>query len=267
MIKKFLKYKYFFFIVMFLCAFLFLQRQSSYHQYFYKVSFKTSYLIKSKIFEIKKFLKLKDENKNLLEENSKLKEENLNLKINLKYKNIFHDYSLTYSNVVWSSDNFFHNFLLLDKGEKDGISKGMAVISEKSIVGVVIDTSENFSFVCSIFNSNLWISAKIKNKNFVGSVHWNDLKEKKILNLCFISKLLNVEEGDIVETSGYSDSFPPGLYIGEISSIKKINKPFYEIEIKVNEDFSSINHVYLVKYKKQEEKEKILKKNNILNVN
>lgn len=57
--------------------------------------------------------------------------------------------------------------ITLDKGGKHNIAPGMGVITNKGIVGIVTDTSSNYSLVMSVLHSNTNISARLKRCGFL----------------------------------------------------------------------------------------------------
>ena len=121
------------------------------------------------------------------------------------------------------------------------------VFSEKTIIGRVLETSENFSVVISILNSSVWFPAEIKGKGIICSVNWSkELNYAEVL-IKGLPNHLTIEPGDKVVTSGYSDVFPKGLEIGTVRQINISKGGIKEFVVKLGEDPCSVKHVYVVK--------------------
>lgn len=203
-----------------------------------------------------KMEKLKEENANLLKYH--FNSVNTNVKLNEADSNniqFINQYNVVNANVINNSVSRKNNYITLDKGGRDGINPGMAAISLQGIVGIVIDTTANFSSVMSILHSNSKISAKLKRSGYFGSLVWRDF-DSRILTLEDIQKYADVLVGDTVVTSGFSIVFPEGLPIGKVSLVGVDPGAFtYTIKVNLFESISSIGSVYLVDNKKKTEKQ------------
>ena len=144
-------------------------------------------------------------------------------------------------NIIGSNNNF-----TIDIGGKDGVKPHMGVISAHGIVGIVVDTSRYFSKVMTILHSQARIDARLRSNKFHGSLVW-DGDETDYLMLKAIPKHVRVELGDTVETSGYTDLFPPDILIGKVDSLKPIaGESTRFIRVKLFEDIARSQYVYVV---------------------
>lgn len=156
-------------------------------------------------------------------------------------------YSYIVARVINNTTQRTANYLTLDKGADDGITKDMAVIYPNGIVGIVTEVSRNFSSVMSLLHPKARISAKLKKNNYVGTVVWEGGRIN-IASLLDIPTHVKIEKGDTVVTSGYSLLFPEGIIIGTIDTFNvKHGKDFYHINIKLTTDFHNISYVYVVR--------------------
>lgn len=110
--------------------------------------------------------------------------------------------------------------ILINKGAKDGLKKGMVVIIEDMVVGKVATVSERMSRV-SLITQSTGTTAKTLDTNALGVI------QKQGDTLVFGNVVLSekISPGDIVITVGEQDEsglgYPPGLIIGKIISIDK----------------------------------------------
>lgn len=138
------------------------------------------------------------------------------------------------------------NYITINKGSADGIQKEYGVISLQGTVGVVVAVSKHYSLVVSILNARFGISAKIKQSNQFGSVHWNK-NDYRFANLMEIPNHINISKGDTIVSSGFSAIFPPNINIGTIDKFNtNQSNNFYEIEIKLSTDFKSLYYVFVI---------------------
>ena len=159
--------------------------------------------------------------------------------------------------VVNNSVTLQNNYITIHRGERQGVRKDMGVISPQGIVGMVVNTSENFSVVMTMLNRQSSVSAKIKKTGEIGKVQW-DGRSPDYVTMINIPKSVPVVKGDSVVTSGYSLSFPPGIMIGVVSEIiddKSSN--FYTLTLKPSTNFYSVEYVTVVDNLQKDEQKRL----------
>jgi rod shape-determining protein MreC len=163
-----------------------------------------------------------------------------------KGKNKRRMYDITSAHIVFNTINKTNNYIIIDKGKRNGIAADMAVLSPNGVVGVVSDVSSNFSTVISLLNPNSRVSAKVMPINQIGTVMWLD-NDPAVAQLTAIPQHLMVSVGDSVVTSGYSDVYPQDILIGTVIEIfDNPNNTFLTIKIKLATDFRNLNNVYII---------------------
>ena len=194
-------------------------------------------------YNLKSYLQLRELNEKLMEENILLKKEKLNKKLDSKYDN---NYDLILAKVIKNSTKLTRNNLIINKGKKNGIKRDMGVISKDGIVGIINETSKNYSSVISIVNKDLKINAKHNKSNAYGSLEWNQ-KDPTVVELNDISIDNEIFIGDTISTGGMSFYFPNNIPIGEINSIKiSENNGFYSLKVKLFQKMNNISYVYVI---------------------
>ena len=201
------------------------------------------------IVEIKNFKKeneeLKLKNQQLLAEIALLKElkkENEILREALKI-GLEKDFKLELAEVI--GKDISEDFILINKGSKDGISKDLPVITQQKVLfGKIEEVYENFSKVMLISNKESVFDAKIHEKEIYGVV-----KGKGNLKIFFdlILSDAEIETGDILVTSALEGIFPKGLLVGEIKKERKSDiKPFQQAEVDPFFDISQIENLFII---------------------
>lgn len=201
---------------------------------------------------------LEDENKRLIEENIHLRKQLENIKSTANQSTLDSTllpsgYNFRSARIINNTYSKSKNYLTLKKGKKDSIKIDMGVISSKGIIGIVNATSENFSTVQSILNTNSQINARLKESNHFGTLKW-DTKDPNRVQLIDIPRLAPVTVGDTIITGGKSTIFPEGILIGTIEKFSLDQAAnYYNLQIKLFNDMTSLKHVYIIENTNKEE--------------
>ncbi|MBC7616899.1 MAG: rod shape-determining protein MreC [Pedobacter sp.] len=205
---------------------------------------------------LKRYLNLGQVNDSLALENAKLKTDLINLtnidstksiKINDSINN--QQYTLLSAKVIKNSVNQRNNFITINKGSNDGISRDMAVISpDKGVIGFVLDVSPSFSTIRSLLNKETLISVIIKKNGAFGSLVWGDGNFN--LRKAYVKEIPNhykINLRDTIVTSG-AGGFPKGIVVGRVSKTKiTTGDNFMTLEIDLFNDFGTLQYVYIIK--------------------
>lgn len=146
--------------------------------------------------------------------------------------------------VVGRDPSSWFKSLTLNKGERDGVLKGMAVIAPEGVVGQVIKTASSYSVVLLATDYNSAIDCMIQRTRAKAIVEGGGE------NRCHLKYLLRSEDvvvGDRVVTSGLSGNFPKGLMIGEIRDVdRKGHGIFQYAELTPSVDFTKLEEVFII---------------------
>jgi rod shape-determining protein MreC len=166
-------------------------------------------------------------------------------------------YEFISAKVVNNHVDFFKNFITIDKGKDAGIEPGMAVISPQGVVGKVKIVSSHYSVVTSILHIDVMVSAILKRTEHFGTIQW-DGRNPDIVEFKYIPPHAAPVKGDTVITSGYNAIFPEGVMIGVIDDVKLNNAAlFYDLKVKLSQDFRKLSFVNVVKNHRQEEQDSV----------
>ncbi|HEX8516485.1 MAG TPA: rod shape-determining protein MreC [Bacteroidia bacterium] len=261
---------YFFFVFLMLetyCIYLVVQHNYYQHASFINSSNNLSAGILKTSQGVEDYFYLKNVNEMLAKENAELRSRLLE-----SYSMVVNDwrtvgdtvlrqkYTYTSAKVVNNSTNRRNNFLTLDKGSKQGVSKDMAVITNAGIVGQVKDVSENFCTVKSMLHSQSIVSAKIKKDGSYGPLTW-DGENFEYVTLRDIPTHVRLVKGDTIVTSPYSITFPENIRIGTVESfVRKSGEYFYTVKVRLLTDFKKLTHVYIVENKLKKEQQDLEQK-------
>jgi len=172
----------------------------------------------------------------------------------LRLRNGVYNFDYLAAKVINNSTRFTHNYLTINKGRSSGVEAGMGVISANGIVGKVMSVSENFATVSSLLNIDVYVSTYLKRNNTFSSVHWDgrNIEETKLM---YVPRHIQLEKGDTIVTSGYNSIFPENLLVGFIDDFSlDETASFYDIDVKLSNDFSRLAYVYVIKNPLKEER-------------
>ena len=163
------------------------------------------------------------------------------------------DYRFIPANVINNSIYHPNNFILIDKGRKDGIRKDMGVISANGIVGKVANVSDNYASVISMLHPYSVISARFTENQHLANVSW-ETTDYRFGTVKDIPLHLFPQKGDTLVTSGFSNIYPADIMIGTIEEmIDNDSKDFNTAKIRFSTNFSTLRHVYVIENLNQTE--------------
>ena len=143
-----------------------------------------------------------------------------------------------------SASPYLSSSLSIDVGLESGVEENDPVITPKGIIGKTTIVGDNASIVQMINDVNFRLSVRIKPSASTGIMRWLDgglylIKE--------VQKNANVNIGDKVVTSGFSDIFPDDLPVGEVVNITDERGRFQKsVVVQINENIGSIINLFVI---------------------
>jgi rod shape-determining protein MreC len=142
-----------------------------------------------------------------------------------------------------SSISWVHT-VVLDKGERHGVAKGMAVLAPEGVVGQVVSVSAHAARVLLISDPNSGVDALVQRTRVRGIVT-GTLDGGCVLK--YIQRGDEVEVGDTVITSGLDGVFPKGQPIGTVTWVEtKDSRMFQDVEVKLSAELTKVEEVLVV---------------------
>lgn len=140
--------------------------------------------------------------------------------------------------IAESGDNFTHT-LLIYIGDED-VKKGQIVLGDESVIGRIDKVSGKYAKVILVTDINSNIPVVIERTRIRGILSGNNTAMPQLI---FTKTIADMQEGDVVVTSGVGGMFPAGLPVGFISSIQD-----GIINIETMADISRVEYVRIVDY-------------------
>ena len=151
-----------------------------------------------------------------------------------------------YAKVLIDRDSPYLKSIILNKGSKDNVKLGMAVLDDSYLVGKIIEVNYTNSRVLLLSDLNSKIPVLLEPQS-LHAVLSGSGKNHGIIEYTKeeYNQKLDIEDKILVYTSGYGGLFKPGLPVGEITENKKIINFF--------SDFQQIDYVKIVSFEMQGE--------------
>lgn len=109
--------------------------------------------------------------------------------------------------------------LRIDRGEGDGVRRGQAVVTADGVVGQVLRATASAADVLVAFDPNCRLGGRIQRTR--ARVGVSGAGEDQALKLEYLLRSEDLEEGDLVLTSGTDGVYPPGLVVGRVTGVQR----------------------------------------------
>jgi rod shape-determining protein MreC len=144
---------------------------------------------------------------------------------------------------VARTPSFLSNVIYIDRGSKDGVRNDKPVISGDGIVGRTVLVSRYQSQVQLITNPDASVGVILERTRTPGVLKGSG---DFLLDLNYIGNSEQVENGDVVVTSGLDGIFPKGLAIGKVVDVRKGKGVFRSIRVQPYIDFMRVEEVSVI---------------------
>jgi rod shape-determining protein MreC len=142
----------------------------------------------------------------------------------------------------------FLDYVMVDKGSADGISKDMAVISSGVLVGQVGEVYENESRIILITSKDSIIQAMLQKSRSKGVLR-GGISGLVLENITSDTEYL---EGDYIITSGLGGELPEGILIGKAKGLQSGSSSILKnINVEPIADFGKLEIVFIIKKSQQ----------------
>lgn len=152
----------------------------------------------------------------LLMYNKELSEENERLREILKMKEE-KKLNIKVAKVNFRNPNNIYERFYIDLGKKDGIKKNYIVLAGENLIGKIGKVYDDYSIVDMITGENYSVSSLTENNN-LGIVRGSNEGDG---TLYFEANTFqeNISVGEKIYTSGISEIYPKGIYLGKVSEV------------------------------------------------
>ena len=208
-----------------------------------KDTFVTKKLLKEKITLMEKtiyYLSIR------VQENQLLKSENNILRNTLKIQKNFNISGDT-AEIILPEVRNGHSIITINKGSKNNIQAGSAVINNKGLVGQIVNTSDSYSEIRPITSKSYAVPAIMDNAKQNVILYGNGNGE---LVIPLFPGSNSIKINDIFVTSGVDTLYPRGIRIGKVTEIMPTKSPkFNHILVKPFSQPTTFSFITVLKIK------------------
>ncbi len=148
------------------------------------------------------------------------------------------------ASVIGRDPSPFLHYVIINSGSSDGIRRGMPVVTNQGLIGRVDAVIANAARVQLITDPTSAVNIRLQNADtdavLVGSVTGD-------LVLEMISQDVEVQEGDVVLTSGLGGNYPPDLLVGQLFNLRTRDyELFQQASVQSTVDFTRLEIVLVI---------------------
>lgn len=152
-----------------------------------------------------------------------LRDENQRLGEELELQSSLTDYRTISGTVISRNPDNWIDQIVVDRGSQDGVAVGMPVMSSNGLIGRISEVNPTSSKVVLLTNidqtANQVSSEIIMEEEIVyGLISGYDSSSDRLV-MSQITSTIEIEEGELITTSGLGGVIPRGLVIGEVEEV------------------------------------------------
>lgn len=176
------------------------------------------------------------------------RQENEQLKRQLEITEQRPENKLLAASVIGRDPNDVFSGFSIDKGTLEGVSVGDPVITGRGLVGVVTQAYATTSKVSCLLSEDVKVAA-VSIKRRESGVITSDIMtaSSNLLRFNYLPQDTQLEEGDVITTSGAGGSYPAGILIGEVKSVEKAENDISKYAVvQPCEDITAVQDVFVI---------------------
>jgi rod shape-determining protein MreC len=132
------------------------------------------------------------------------------------------------ANVIGKDVSPFLRSVLINQGSDAGLARGMPVVTARGLVGRVVEVFATYSRVELITDPENAVNVKFQNARAEG------ILSARINGEMFVDLIdldANIEQGELVLTSGLGAKYPPDIPVGSVVSLRRRDFDLFQTTI------------------------------------
>ena len=142
--------------------------------------------------------------------------------------------------VISNTGGPFARSALLNAGQRDGVRRGNAVVSELGFVGLVVEVGEFHARILLLTDLNSQLPVVVQTTRDPGILSGDNSNRPRLL---FLPQDAQISTGDPVVTSGSGGALPAGLHVGIITAVSETG-----VRVKPSVDWTRLDYVRVLDY-------------------
>lgn len=198
------------------------------------------------------------QNKMLLSEIEQLREqkvqadellaENQRLATMLGYKQTAVQFDLIAARVIARDPGNWTKNITINCGSSDGIQKDMTVVTARGLVGNISSVTGSTAVVQLILDPRSAVGALVQRpESRVAGIVEGNVSRADLAKMVNIPRDADIQQGDVVVTSGFGGIYPKGILIGEVKGVTNEEGGLLKYaEIQTAVDFNKLEEVFII---------------------
>ncbi|MDD4549582.1 MAG: rod shape-determining protein MreC [Syntrophomonadaceae bacterium] len=156
------------------------------------------------------------------------------------------NFDLLPARVIARSPDNWYRYVIIDKGSKHGLQKGMPVINYDGLVGRIGSVSKNSAQVSLITDREVAVGALLQETRDTNGIieGIGNINHLRMVNIPYYSK---IKKNNRVVTSSLSEIYPKGIYIGKVIDIsREPNGLLLSATVQPAVDFDKLEEVLII---------------------
>ena len=149
-----------------------------------------------------------------------------------------------FAKIIIDKDSPFLRSIIVNKGSKNNVKKGMAVLDGDYLIGKVVEVNYSTSRALLLSDLNSKIPVTIEPGSYECILSGTG-KSQGVIQ--YLKEEYIIEENSLVYTSGSGGLFKAGIPIGKIILSEEVDKKY----VNFLSDFSQLKFIKIVSYKKE----------------
>ncbi len=184
-------------------------------------------------------------------QNLALKKDNEDIQALIDLKNSLTNTYVVEATVINRSTNLFNDELLIDVGSEDGVVENMAIMSSQGLIGLIKQTSAQYSTVKLLTTSKEQAKVSVlvlaDEQQELHAVLEDYDVEQGYYTVRLLDSHITVRKGAKIITSGLGNIIPKGLLIGTVEEIDdSLSTVTAIIRVKPATNFSDLTYVLAI---------------------
>jgi rod shape-determining protein MreC len=146
--------------------------------------------------------------------------------------------------IIGKDPSAWFKTVIIDKGEADGVQRGLPAVTFHGVVGQIVDASRHQSRLLLIIDRNSAADALVQRTRARGIIKGTSGDE------CYLDYVMHEDDvrvGDRVISSGFDGVYPKGLLMGTVAAVNFQGSDFFkEVRIQPAVDFDKLEEVLII---------------------
>jgi rod shape-determining protein MreC len=148
------------------------------------------------------------------------------------------------ASVIGKDTSAFVQYLIVNQGSDDGIQKGMPVVTQQGLVGKIDAVTASAARVQLITDPDSIINVRLEEASTDGQVYGSVTGD---ISLEKIDPNIDLQQGDLILTSGLGGSYPSDILIGQVlTPEQEENALFKSATVQPVVDFVNLRAVLII---------------------